>query len=500
MALRDGAAFLAFDEVVRRSVPGDGKLEARLRQVVTIVTIAGWMSRWASTSTHDGESPGVCGEPVRTAGGTLRPGSGSFRPSATVFLAGIRDGMLTLAAGLAATLFPARIRHTGTYTAVLGIGKSDVVRNGSDHVFVEFCRRGPVRPLHNPSSLIVQHGEDGCSNVDSSILYARRPLFRLLRIAPAGWLQRLRLALSLWGAMANGLLKSAADPRQAMLLRDRLEAPQVRALVDWGSLGELVISNTWAKRQPLWLREGAVPSSMVWYSENSKWLWLDHGQDAEWPIYRHLSVGEHWVWSEAHAFWLRRVGHAGPIHVVGPLLWYLDREETFDCDKLVAWITVFDITPVSPEIATQVGFKDNYYSTTRCVEFVRGIVDAVVAARRSTGLDIRIRIKPKRVQHFPDRSYGDALAALVNGGAVSVMDSVQDLFEITRGSALSVVQPFSSPAIVAVHVGSRACYFDASADLLEPEDLDPRIPFVQDRDDLAAIIADAAQAWCARRC
>jgi polysaccharide biosynthesis PFTS motif protein len=71
------------------------------------------------------------------------------------------------------------------------------------------------------------------------------------------------------------------------------------------------------------------------------------------------------------------------------------------------------------------------------------------------------------------------------------MDPRADLFDLVRSSAISIVQPFSSPALVAAHMNARACYFDATAILPVPEHLDPAIMFVQDVASLERVIRDA---------
>jgi polysaccharide biosynthesis PFTS motif protein len=270
-----------------------------------------------------------------------------------------------------------------------------------------------------------------------------------------------------------------------------METPIITAMVRWGSLREVMFTNSAASRQPMWMRDGTVPTSMIWYSENSKWIWQVGDLDGDLPIYHHLAANEHWVWSQGHANWLRALGHSGPVHVVGPILWYLsdrpDPVRTF----ATAWITVFDIIPVTADRAVSIGLVDNFYSADRCIEFLRGIVEAVARVRQGCNLDIRVRIKPKRIQPHMDRAYADVLDALVKDGTIELMDPRADLFDLVRSSAISIVQPFSSPALVAAHMNARACYFDATAILPVPEHLDPAIMFVQDVASLERVIRDA---------
>jgi hypothetical protein len=489
---------LAFDALLDRTVRGTGPVESRIRQVLAVRALGDFMEAHSRAMDSGEPFPAHPDAAVRTAAGVFRPSAGQFRPTASAVLGSLREGFLAFVAGVASAIVPERRRRHGAFVALLGTGTGDIMRKGSDAAFVEFCRRGPVETLRVPAALVAQSGENGSSAIDSSILYARRPLYRLLRVAPSGTARRLGLVVSMCVSAANAVLRSIIDPRQVLLLRDRLEAPVVRALVSWGSLSEIMFSNSSAKRQPLWARDGTVRTSMIWYSENSKWIWRDGVHDAELPIYRHVVVGTHWVWTDAHAGWLRHVGHMGAIRAVGPILWYLDAGGTAPVPDGVAWVTVFDISPITPRLAATVGLIDNYYSAERCAAFVEGIAKSAEAARSSTGLDIRVRIKPKRVQRHMDPAYADALDRLVASGSLSLMDPAQDLFALARASAISVVQPFSSPAFVARHVGGTACFYDATAVLARPPDLDHRIAFVQGHDALTSLITEAACEWAAR--
>lgn len=501
MPLRDSAGFLAFDALLTRTVLGNGPVDGRIRQVLAVRALGDFMEAHSRAANRGEPFPSHANAAVRTAAGVFRPAVKRFRPTASEALASLREGFLVFAAGVASAIIPERRRRHEAFVALLGTATGDIIRSGSDALFVNFCRRGPVATLHEPAAIIAQRGEDASSPVDPLILYARRPLYRLLRTAPSGTMCRLGLVLSMCNAAVKAVLRASIDPCEVLLMRDRLEAPVVRALVSWGSLREVMFSNSSAKRQPTWARDGTVRTSMIWYSENSKWIWQGGVHDAELPVYRHLVVGTHWVWTDAHARWLRHLGHKGAIRVVGPILWYLDTGGGGPVPDGVVWVTVFDISPITPRLAATVGLIDNYYSSERCAAFLDGVVRASEAARSSTGLDVRVRIKPKRVQHHMDSAYAEALNRLVASGSLSVMDPAQDLFALTRGSAISVVQPFSSPAFVAKHVGGKACFYDATEVLTRPPDLDSHVPFVQDRDALVALIAEAARAWVARgRC
>jgi hypothetical protein len=499
MPLRDGIGFLAFDALVAKCIPGTTTRDARIRQIVAAHALGGFMQRWDATDRRGDPSPGSNGEDVETEFGTFQPAQARFSPSASAVFRALRMGLLALGAALSATMFPARRRVSGSYAIVIGTSASDCIRDGSDKRFVEFCRHGPVSRLHSPTRLFVQSAHGGISSSDPQIEYSPRPLYGLLRSADLTVLARLRLGMLLLVRANQVLLGTCEDRQAALLARDVIESEVVCALVRAGKLERVLFTNSSASSQPLWVRSRAVPCSMIWYSENSKWLWHVAEREAELPIYRHLCIEEHWVWTESHSRWLRSLGHSGPIHVVGPIVWNLSKRTERSDPAPIAWITVFDIAPVTPSRAREIGFVDNYYACGACVAFLRGVVEAVERQKGNCRISVCIRIKPKRIQPHMDRAYADELDALVKKGAVEVMDPKVDLFDLVRSSALSIVQPFSSPALVAAHMKARACYFDASARLRIPEHLDPAIMFVQDVSSLERVIFDAVMAKSADR-
>lgn len=492
MPLRDGAGFVAFDALVAKCCPGNRINDARMRQILAAETLGDYMKVWKGTVDRHEAPPEANGADVVTRFGTFRPSGDAFSPSMRAVLGGLWMGLLACGAGVVVALSPARIRRPGRFALIIGTGPSDVTRDGSDERFVEFCRNGPISTLHAPAMLMVQSGGDSQSGFDSGILYAKRPLYRLVRVSHADWLQRLGVAGRLMLGAVAAVVKTPFDARPALLMRDAMEAVVVRALVRWGALGEVMITNSAATRQAIWIRDGSVPCAMVWYSENSKWIWQDGIHDAELPMYRHLRVGVHWVWTEAHANWLRSLGHSGPIHVVGPILWYLPRRVPTKPAPDVLWVTVFDIIPVSEEFAEQIGFIDNYYSLDRCLAFLSGVLVAAEAARAQTGLPIQVRIKPKRFQPKASSVYVREVESLIGVGALACMETSADLFDAARDSLISVVQPFSSPALVAAERGCLACYYDAAQVLERPSSLSPEIPLVSTTEELCALIITSA--------
>jgi len=493
MPLRDGVGFLAFDALVSKCIPGTTARDARIRQIVAVHALGGFMQRWDATDRRGDPSPGSNGEDVETEFGTFRPAQARYSPSASAVFRALRMGLLALGAALSATMFPARRRVSGSYAIVIGTSASDRIRDGSDKRFVEFCRHGPVSRLHSPTRLFVQSAHGGITSSDPQIEYSPRPLYGLLRSANLTVLARLRLGMLLLVRATQVLLGTCEDRQAALLVRDVIESEVVRALVRAGKLERVLFTNSSASSQPLWVRSRAVPCSMIWYSENSKWLWQVAEGEAELPIYRHLCIEAHWVWTEAHANWLRSLGQSGPINVVGPIVWYLPLPAPAKPVSSVLWVTVFDIVPVSGGVAQQLGFTDNYYSVDRCIAFLRGVVAAVESARAHTGLPLQVRIKPKRLQRHAASAYTQEVESLIANGSLSCLSESADLFEVSRESLIAVVQPFSSPALLASAIGQTACYFDAGNVLGRPLLLSSAIPLVSTAEALGSVIAEASK-------
>jgi len=493
MPLRDGPGFSDFVSLLDRCCERTTPFGARVWQLIAYSALPEFMPQWRRSYDRGELPPGSDGSPVVMGFCVLDPGKRRVSIGLRAALQGMVEGLAALALAIAATVWPEQRRRPGVHVAFIGTSSADVFRDGSDARFVDFCRRGPLPMLYAPAPLMVQCACDNLSDFDPDILYARRPLMRLLRVSPARAKDRLRLALSLAGVLLRTAVRASIDRRQALLLRDNVESEVVRALVFWGSLGQVVLSCSAMWRQALYVRERVVSTAMVWYSENNKWIWDVEDRQHDHPAFFCLDVQSHWVWTDSHLKWLISIGCQCDINVVGPILWYLPAKSMPRSGDGPAWVTVFDIIPVSTRRLSELALTDPYYSSDRCVRFIRGVVEAARVARSLSGLDIRVRLKHKRKQHDADAAYGKAISELVTQGELSLINMSEDLYVVTTSSTLSVVQPFSSPAIVAVSRSSRACYFDVDGTLRRPALLDPRIDFVQDVQALAQCIIRASK-------
>jgi len=493
MPLRDGPGVSDFVLLLDRCCQRNTPFGARVWQLIAFHALPDFMPQWRASYDRGELPPGSDGSPVVTGFCVLDPGKRRVSIGLRAAFKGMVEGLAALALAITATVWPERRRRPGVHVALIGTSSADVFRDGSDARFVDFCRCGPLPILYAPTPLVVQCACDNPSDCDPEILYARRPLMRLLRVSPARAKDRLHLTLSLAGVVFRTAVRASIDRRQALLLRDNVESEVVRALVSWGSLGQVVLSSSAMWRQALYIRERVVPTAMVWYSENNKWIWDGENRPHNHPAFFCMDVQSHWVWTESQRKWLLSIGCQSDIHVVGPILWYLPAKSMSCSGDGPAWVTVFDIIPVSTRRLSELALTDPYYSLDRCVGFVRGVAEAARVARAFSGLDIRIRLKHKRMQLDADVFYGKLISELVQQQQLSLIDMSEDLYVLTTSSILSVVQPFSSPAIVAVSRSSRACYFDVDGTLRKPALLDPRIDFVQDVQALAQCIIRASK-------
>ncbi len=493
MPLRDGPGFSDFVLLLDRCCQRTTPFGARIWQLIAFHALRDFMPQWRDSYDRGEPPPGSDGSPVVTGFCVLDPGKRRVYIGLRAALKGMVEGLAALALAIAATVWPERRRSPGIHVALIGTSSADVFRDGSDARFVDFCRCGILPMLYAPAPLMVQCACDNLSDFDPDILYARRPLIRLLRVSPARAKDRLRLALSLAGVLLRTAVRASVDRRQALLLRDNVESEVVRALVSWGSLGQVVLSNSAMWRQALYVRERVVPTAMVWYSENNKWIWDRENRPYDHPAFFCLDVQSHWVWTDSQRKWLLSIGCQCDIHVVGPILWYLPAKSMSRSSDGPFWVTVFDIIPVSTRRLSELALTDPYYSSDRCIRFIRGVVEAARVARSLSGLDIRIRLKHKRKQQDGDAAYGKAISELVTQGELSLIDMSEDLYVATTSSILSVVQPFSSPAIVAASCSAHACYYDVDGILRKPALLDRRIEFVQDVPALAQSMVQASK-------
>ena len=369
---------------------------------------------------------------------------------------------------------------------VHGVPEEGLFRE-NDTEFAAFCRSGPIAPLNEAELLYVQSlSRTPVSSAPDRIRYARHPLFECMRrsgITVGQFLFFLRRHLTAGTAYLTGAVRM---PALAVLWRDYACHAVAESLNARDRLHGVMVTNTNWNRQLLWMN--ALPkrryeAHMVLYSQHDRQPdYIDEPEHLRGHPTVHLVRVDHfWVWTPGYAAAVTRDGTSARVHVVGPILWEPDRRARLP--RSVAWISVFDIAPLVPDVNIRdYGLLDNYFSPDNASAFLDGILRAV----RAAGLQLPVVIKPKR-RPDPLRDPGYQ-ARLQESREFELLDSDAPITEVVSRSAVVIVYPFSSAAFVADWMAVPAIYFDPTGKVARAHELGAHIAFARSSAELESLL------------
>jgi hypothetical protein len=364
----------------------------------------------------------------------------------------------------------------------------------SDSEFADFCRNGPVTALADATKIIVCAAREPTLRFDARLEYARYPW---VHHAESHVTRRDRIAL-LFACLAAPvvLIRALAScSLTAVLARDIAWLPLVNCL-DKKKLVEAVVGTTSSfGSQPLWAKgisNQRFPYHMIWYSQNFvPKLYKGESLMASLPPARHMRVDVHWVWTEGFCEYLRTLGQAGEINIVGPILWYLPQAASSVADTID--VAVFDITPL-PEGGQAFGSYKNYYSPVTITKFLLDIVQVCQFLEKKTHKRIRVLLKHKRppaVGHH-DQGYLDFVDSLhIAYPNFSMVPEETNVFRFLAESVVSVSVPYTSTSYVAASLNKHAIYYDPFGELVPVFEADLHVHFAADRESLLNLIEQA---------
>lgn len=205
-------------------------------------------------------------------------------------------------------------------------------------------------------------------------------------------------------------------------------------------------------------RSPAASKIMFWYSDNSQQIRATHFDQQEKIDYTYLeedSINLHFVWTESWATILRKHTRA-EVKVIGPIIFKPIGFHPLVASKgsIPVKILVFDVTPKQA-----LSGSTNFYTESN----VMGFVSDILAALKLIQIDSNIDLKPKRpYTKFDSRKYIDFLDA--NSSHLNLLSPIQDIPKLIESYDLVICIPFTSPAIIAKHLGIRTLYYSPTAD------------------------------------
>jgi polysaccharide biosynthesis PFTS motif protein len=417
---------------------------------------------------------------LKLSGMTVSARDGDINISFRLFIAALKDfGVHWLHALLAILTLMTRIKFRGPVTVIMGIGIESIFSGVSDRRFINYCDHGPISPL-NAGNILVQIGTAERGSISERVQYAKYPFHTLVASMPLKLGIRLALLfrhLAMPYYFGRALLR---NPVLVLLSRDYAQSPMMTILNKLGSIDNIIFTNSNYSSQPLWSRaQRNYRTHMAWYSQNIiPFVYKSDEIVSDLPNYRHMCIDEHWVWTTAFKRYLEvRLAQRGPIHVVGPIVWYLP-EDRYNTISKSNTIIIFDITPVSDQYAQSIGVLNNYYSSTTMLRFLQEILSVVEQVEASTGRRLNIRLKHKRASGVThDRGYIEHVTALTNSRKIEIIPYDENIYSLVGARDISITIPYSSAAYIPSAMGRTSIYFDPTDSLL-PSAIDQDILFI----------------------
>ena len=354
-------------------------------------------------------------------------------------------------------------------TLVFGVGDEVIECNSGNKRFIEFCREGPIEPLNNARWLIVEYKGTPIEG-DRTHQYVGCPVKWLVLNSGISFIERASLLLRQLLIPVKYFIAVFQFPLISLLGRDIALVPVIEFFDKKNLIQNIIITNSNYSCQQLWMRKSENCSFRVHevlYSQNTKPFVYTHDElKSDLPLFRHVAVDEHWVWTEGYKNYLRELGQKGKIHVVGSIMFYLPKKTPLNKHNEFR-IGVFDITPVYSEVANKIGIINNYYNTSTMIEFLRNITLACKEIENKLNKKIIIQLKHKRSYNKShDEEYIKYCKNLKNDNVIEIIDSNVDVYQFVRECSLVISVPYTSAAYIATEMGTPSIYYDCTSELL----------------------------------
>lgn len=478
--------YRAFDDLIRLSeksiekksfylgrLPGSVLRERIIQRVVqfTFYPYCAECTKRARKGSYPFPSPD---ELLKLDGMIINGKTGAIRLRSKLFFRLLVDYLLEwgrIILNVIAGFVPARSKSRISASWVFGLGFADTRAGGSEMEFERFCRQGPVTALKEAEQLIIQELAPQITESDL-LVYAANPVHYHIRTAKIGFVNRLILLTTCFINLFLFFATVIMRPLMAVLSKDIIQYPVVRLLDKMGLIRSVIITNSSFFQQPLWMRgpsEKKFRVHEIHYGQNAiPFLFKDDPTvTGAFPPFRHVRVDEHWIWTEGYKKNIIDTGHNGPIHVVGPIIWYLPGEKREPAGDTIR-IAVFDVAPVYQSVADKMGIIHYYYTGEKMIAFLETIITVCEELSKSLNRKIKVILKSKRqfTESLHDKAYIDYISRLGNRNDVELADYRSNIFSLLGSCHFSVSIPYTTVPYVAAYLQKQAAYFDPYAELI----------------------------------
>ena len=335
--------------------------------------------------------------------------------------------------------------------------------NNSDEEFSKFCNNGPILPLNKANSLIIKSNGPKFSINNPRLFYERNYIkFIVDSVLKRG--ERFALLLNMIKSYSTSIAYILKYPIFVFLNKDLLFLPFFRYLDKKKYLQNVIITTSSYREQPLYLIGQVGQHSklhMIWYSQNfTKKVYRGSDQNIDLPLSGNMNVHFHWVWTQGFKEYLiSRHQIAQNINVVGPILWYLPKNELpFNIETFN--VAIFDVTPTKNS-ANRI---DNYYSAEIMKAFVADIIFVLKEISKEFGIIVNIILKQKREIDVSrhDEMYLNYLKELVAEGSIRIQNEDINMFDFISTCDLSIAIPYTSTCYISTEMHRYSIFYDPS--------------------------------------
>jgi polysaccharide biosynthesis PFTS motif protein len=379
-------------------------------------------------------------------------------------------------------------------TLFYGLNAGLIKGKCDDSEFIRFCKNGPITPLNQADFLIIEHGVRSQSCDEHFIQYSKYPLYSLMLkngISFYEFLVFFKCHLQIVFLYFYSIIRF---PILSVLNDDFVYYPLVKNILN-NLIDNIIITNSIVNSQPLWMTDITNRNyklHMVWYSQSGAVEFI-----YKWdPViqlcshFRHIKVDENWLWTKTFRDKLRKLKTPGKFNCVGPILWSMPGRKLKSIQKYkeVFYISVFDVTPLNKKYNKMLGREKMYvyYSGHTMIKFVQDIIDAVKHIESdSNSLSIKILLKHKRgFKDCHSTEYINYIDRLLQAERMTLLPHDTNLFSLVDFSDLSIVIPYSSPALVSDYMSKPAIYYDPNEELVPEYEKSSNISFTSSKENL----------------
>ena len=202
-------------------------------------------------------------------------------------------------------------------------------------------------------------------------------------------------------------------------------------------------------------QKSRIKRIMMWYSTNNQPIpKMGTKKTVEWnPQYIEDFIDTHLVWNNHEKEFLQSLGITKP-EIVGSILFQAKTISAKSKDRFI--ITLFDVTPVDPELSK----IQSLYSEESCLKNLEEIFFCINKLNSSFPAYIETRIKPKRkYQKIHSKRYIERLTSFIAKYRVEVLKPESNLYELVSQSDVVIGVPFTSPVLLGQELGTKAAYY-----------------------------------------